>query len=98
MRYQDLMGLFDALPRLREDCVTCGAIVDRWMERCKLRSKRRVALDFLQVVIEGAGLLASPDATEKGRALKLSILTKAHMLAFRDRATSSRAAVTTNRM
>ena len=98
MRDQDLMGLFDVLPKLREDCVTCGAIVDRWTERCKLRSKRRVALDFLQVVAEGAGLRGSQEATEKARAIKLSALTKGHMLAFRDRATSNRVAVTTNRM
>jgi len=98
MRDQDLIGLFDALPRLREDCVNCGAIVDRWTERCKLRSKRRVALDFLQVVTEGAGLLGAPDAVEKARTMKLSTLTKGHMLAFRDRAASNRAPVTTNRM
>lgn len=82
MRDAEMEGLF--LPKLRENCATVGDIIERFTARAKIRSTTAVVLDFLAVVAEGAGILEISQR-DKARAIRLSALTAASMLAFRDR-------------
>lgn len=82
-RNAELEGLFSVVPKLRDECTTVGALIERFLKRAKIRSASDVADDFLIVVAEGAGL-TDPARREEAKKIRLSQLTSASMLAFRD--------------
>lgn len=89
MRQDALLGLFDVLPKLREDCPTVGKIIDLYLAKARIATARQVAHSFLTVVAEAEGII-DPADRDKARAVRLSSLTAKSMMSFRDRAAQGR--------
>ncbi len=96
MRDAALKGLFELVPKLRDDCPTVGDIIERFRRCAKIATVDESVRMFERVVAIGAGL----DESELPRvhAVRLNQLTADSMQRFRDKEKSGRAEVTVNGM
>ena len=91
MRDDAAAGLFDALPKLRDDCPTLATIFARYRQFSKVQELEPVINSFVILASEALGI-----SKEKVPEQKVSVLTQASMLAFRDNPDQTRSATTTN--
>ena len=91
MRDDAAAGLFDALPKFRDDCPTLAVIFARYRAASKVQELEAVINSFLIVTSEALGI-----PKERIPEQKVSVLTQATMLAFRDNPAQTRSATTTN--
>jgi len=81
MRDKALRGLFNTVPKLRDDSPTCGKLVDTYLAARLIRTANTVAREFLNVVAEGSGLQKD---RKKARDIRVNELSADIMQAFRD--------------
>ena len=68
---------------LRDDCPSCGQVVDLYLAAARNKGTKSVVRGFLTVVAEGAMILGDERGQQKARTIKLSQLTVDHMLRWR---------------
>lgn len=81
MRNSALQGLFETVPKLRDDCPTVGKVIDTYLAATRVATAKVVVRNFLTVVAEGSGLI---DDREAARKIRVNSLSAETMQAFRD--------------